>query len=211
VASLRLTQSQWRIYLAIWLVSLAAVAGILVGLAIPRLMYHVPPAQLGGGLVVGPNSVPAPDFRLVDQRGETLSLSGLRGEVVALTFLDTQCTNLCPLQARLLGSVQSDLGSSAPFAVVVVSVRPEADTPATISTFAQANGLGGRYYWLNGSRPQLAAVWNEYGVGVKAANGDLEHSSVIYLIDRKGYERVGFLDVPEAAAFENDVRILEHG
>jgi protein SCO1 len=209
VASLRLTERQWRIYLAIWLVSLAAVAGVVLGLTIPGLMSQPPPAQLGGGVVIDPNSVAAPDFSLLDQRGDTVALSELRGTVIALTFLDTKCTNLCPLQARFLGSVESDLGPNAHFVVVVVSVRPEADTPATIGAFASANGLGGRYYWLTGSRSQLSAVWNQYGVGVQAANGDLQHSSVIYLIDPSGYERVGFLDVPEATAFENDVRILE--
>ena len=42
----------------------------------------------------------------------------------------------------------------------------------------------------------------------RSAQGDLAHSSVIYLIDRSGYERVGFEDVPETAAFETDVQIL---
>jgi hypothetical protein len=46
-------------------------------------------------------------------------------------------------------------------------------------------------------------------VAVQVASGDLQHSSVIYLIDRRGFERVGFLDVPEASSFETDVHILE--
>ena len=156
-----------------------------------------------------PHTVPAPDFTLQDQTGSTVSLSHLRGKVVALTFLDTQCLNLCPLQANLLGSVQSDLGSRAPFVVVVVSVRPDADTPATVAAFASAHGLTGQLYWLTGSRTALADVWNRYGVAVQIANGDLAHSSVIYLIDRSGYERVGFLDVPESASVETDVKVLE--
>jgi cytochrome oxidase Cu insertion factor (SCO1/SenC/PrrC family) len=208
MASVRLTQRQWRIYLTVWLVALAAVTGTLVGVAVPRLLARPPAATLSGGVIINP-SVPAPTFTLRDQTGAMVSPSTLRGRVVALTFLDTQCLNLCPLQASLLGTVQSDLGSNAHFSVVVVSVRPEADTPANISSFATAHGMKGGYYWLTGTRQQLASVWDSYGVGVQVANGDLAHSSIIYLIDRNGAERVAFADVPDLASVEADVRFLE--
>jgi cytochrome oxidase Cu insertion factor (SCO1/SenC/PrrC family) len=209
MASLRLTQRQWRIYLTVWLVVVAAVTGTLIGVLLPRLLIRPPAATLGGGLVIKARSVPAPDFQLRDQRGATVSLADLRGRVIALTFLDTQCLNLCPLQASLLGTVQADLGPRSSFTVVVVSVRPEADTPSNIAAFAATHGLAGNLYWLNGSRSQLSDVWNRYGVGVQVANGDIAHGSVIYLIDGSGYERVGFADVPESASVESDVRILE--
>jgi protein SCO1/2 len=208
MATLRLTQRQWRIYLTVWLVALAALTGTLIGVLVPRLLVSHPSPSLTGGLVMQAHSVPAPDFTLRDQRGASISLTDLRGRVIALTFLDTQCLNLCPLQASLLGTVQTDLGAHSPFTVVVVSVRPEADTPTNIAKFATAHGLAGDFYWLNGSRSQLSDVWNSYGVGVQVANGDLAHSSVIYLIDRNGYERIGFADVPEPASVEGDVRIL---
>jgi cytochrome oxidase Cu insertion factor (SCO1/SenC/PrrC family) len=209
MASLRLTQRQWRIYLTVWLVVLAALTGTLIGVLIPRFFASAPPAALTGGLIIKAGTVPAPGFTLRDQRGATVSLADLRGQVIALTFLDTQCLNLCPLQASLLGTVQAHLRPGPAFAVVVVSVRPEADTPAAIATFAKANGLAGqRFYWLNGTRSELSDVWNRYGVGVQVASGDLAHSSVIYLIDRTGYERVGFVDVPQSTWVENDVRIL---
>jgi hypothetical protein len=44
---------------------------------------------------------------------------------------------------------------------------------------------------------------------VQVANGDLAHSSIIYLIDRSGAERVAFADVPDVASVEGDVRFLE--
>jgi cytochrome oxidase Cu insertion factor (SCO1/SenC/PrrC family) len=208
MATIRLTQRQWRIYLLVWLVAVAILIGTLVGLLLPRLFVNHPAPTLSGGLVMPANSVPAPDFALLDQRGAMISLATLRGHVVAITFLDTKCLDLCPLQASLLGRVQTDVGSRVPFIVVVVSVRPDADTPSTIATFAAAHGLSGNFYWLSGPKAQLPDVWNRYGVGVQVANGDLAHSSVIYLIDRQGFERVGFADVPQSDAVENDVRIL---
>jgi cytochrome oxidase Cu insertion factor (SCO1/SenC/PrrC family) len=209
MASLLLTRRQRRIYLTVWLVALAAVTGALVGIVAPRLLAKPPPpSSLSGGVILNP-AVQAPAFTLRDQTGAMISPATLRGRVVALTFLDTQCLNLCPLQASLLGTVQSDLGAGAQFSVVVVSVHPEVDTPASIAAFAGAHGLKSGYRWLSGTKEQLASVWDSYGVGVQVANGDLAHSSIIYLIDRSGAERVAFADVPDVASVEGDVRFLE--
>jgi cytochrome oxidase Cu insertion factor (SCO1/SenC/PrrC family) len=127
---------------------------------------------------------------------------------VALTFLDTQCLSLCKLQASLIGGVQADLGAGVPLTLVVVSVRPEVDTPSAIATFAETHGLKQPYAWLTGTKSQLAGVWSDYGIAVQPTAGDLAHSSVIYLLDRRGNERVEFADVPDPTWLENDIRLL---
>jgi protein SCO1/2 len=152
--------------------------------------------------------VAAPAFSLQDQNGTAVSLSQLKGRVVALTFLDTQCLSLCKLQASLIGGVQADLGAGVPLTLVVVSVRPEVDTPAAIATFAAAHGLRQPYAWLNGTKSQLAGVWADYGITVQPTAGDLAHSAVIYLLDRRGNLRVEFADVPDPTWLENDIRLL---
>ena len=208
--TLRLSDRQWRIYLAVWLVALAAVTGVAAGVILPKLLERPVPKVLIGDIVLSP-PVAAPQFTLQDQNGAAMSLSQLKGRVVALTFLDTQCQSLCRLQASLIGAVQSDLGASVPLTVVVISVRPEADTPAAIKTFAEAHGLKQPYAWLTGSKAQLAGVWGDYGITVQPAAGDLAHSSVIFLVDKRGNERVEFADVPDAAWLESDIRLLAGG
>jgi protein SCO1/2 len=191
-------------------VALAAVTGVAAGMIVPKLLERPAPQVLIGDIVLSP-PVAAPQFTLQDQNGAAVSLAQLKGRVVALTFLDTQCLSLCRLQASLIGAVQSDLGASVPLTIVVISVRPEADTPAAIKTFAEAHGLKSPYAWLTGSRSQLAGVWNDYGITVQPAAGDLAHSSVIFLVDKRGYERVEFADVPDAAWLESDIRLLARG
>ena len=209
VRTLRLTERQWRIYLAVWLVALAAVIGVAAGMIAPKLFERSAPPTLVGDIVLSP-PVTAPAFTLQDQKGATVSLSQLRGRVIALTFLDTQCLSLCRLQASLIGGVQADLGGSVPLTVVVISVRPEVDTPAAIATFAAAHNLREPYLWLNGAKSQLAGVWDSYGITVQPTAGDLAHSSVIYLLDKRGYERVEFADVPESSWLESDIKLLAH-
>jgi protein SCO1 len=207
VRTMRLTERQWRIYLAVWLVALGAVTGVAAGIIAPKLLDRPAPPTLIGDIVLSP-PVAAPAFSLQDQNGSAVSLSQLKGRVVALTFLDTQCLSLCRLQASLIGGVQADLGTGVPLTLVVVSVRPEVDTPAAIATFAEAHGLKQPYAWLNGTQSQLAGVWADYGITVQPTAGDLAHSSVIYLLDRRGNERVEFADVPDPAWLENDIKLL---
>ena len=42
---------------------------------------------------------PSPGFELTDQNGHTLALSDVEGKVVVLAFLDSKCSDICPLTA----------------------------------------------------------------------------------------------------------------
>ncbi|MGQ0601886.1 MAG: SCO family protein [Anaerolineales bacterium] len=56
---------------------------------------------------------PAAHFRLADQRGARLALSDFHGQVVALTFMDTQCQDTCPLTAIHLRKTYQALDAEA--------------------------------------------------------------------------------------------------
>ena len=51
----------------------------------------------------------ATDFQLTDQNGATLNLSDFQGQVVVLTFMDSQCTDTCPLTAAHFREVYRQL------------------------------------------------------------------------------------------------------
>ena len=55
----------------------------------------------------------APDFTLTDQNGDRVSMAGLRGKVVVLTFMDPHCTDICPLVSREFLDARKDLGRPA--------------------------------------------------------------------------------------------------
>jgi cytochrome oxidase Cu insertion factor (SCO1/SenC/PrrC family) len=114
---------------------------------------------------------------------------------VLLTFLDSQCKEECPIQGRELGSILRRLPAAARPALVVVSVDPSGDTPASIRHAMSRWHLAGPWpwHWLNGSRAALRGVWKRYGVTVDPGSGDIVHSLVLYLIDRDGYERTAYL------------------
>ncbi len=135
----------------------------------------------------------APDFTLTDGvSGNSLTLSSLRRNTVALAFLYTRCPDVCPLTAGQFRAAQRSLGTDASkVEFVAVSVDPEGDTPAAVREFSDLHDLSDQWHYLIGPRAQLEAVWSLYGIGSFVSSGAraVEHNDAIYLIDRRGRER----------------------
>jgi cytochrome oxidase Cu insertion factor (SCO1/SenC/PrrC family) len=165
------------------------------------------PALAGEG-VMSPGSTPAPAFTLTDQDGKAVALADFKGQVVALSFLDSHCQQQCPLQGEQLGIAERALGTRTPFVNLVVSVAPLTDTADSERAFASTHRWAGEWHWLSGTPAQLAAVWKSYGIAVlPGPTGNIPHSIALYLIDRRGYERVVML-FTDPKRIEQDVRLL---
>jgi protein SCO1/2 len=154
----------------------------------------------------------APDFTLVDGlTGKPVTLSALRGKVVALTFLYTQCPDVCPLTAQRFREAQRALGGRGGEVVfMAVSVDPQGDTPANVRAFSSATQLSENWHYLIGPREQLAPVWTAYGIGATPDVGaaTVTHTDAVYLIDRQGRERVLMRPVPAAEDLAHNLRTL---
>jgi hypothetical protein len=50
-----------------------------------------------------------------------------------------------------------------------------------------------REHWPRGTRRELAAVWRAYGITVKPTTPVITHGLALYLIDRRGFQRTGYL------------------
>ena len=107
----------------------------------------------------------APDFSLTDQLGRPVSLHGMRGYAVALTFLYTHCPDVCPIVTSQLRDVQAALGDdAASVRFVAVSVDPERDTPDAAREYLERWGLSDGWSFAVGDRDALSAVWASYYV-----------------------------------------------
>jgi protein SCO1/2 len=141
---------------------------------------------------------PAPDFHLTDPSGRAVSLAGLRGRVVVLTFLYTHCPDECPLIAEKLHTTAAQMGDAmSKVSFVAISVDPDNDTPAAIQAFLRQHQIEGQLTFLTGSHDQLAPVWAAYYIAAQA-NADAAnsasvlHSTRVLVIDQAGDERVNF-------------------
>lgn len=151
-----------------------------------------------------PTIGPAPDFSLTSQDGVPVALRDLRGKVVALTFIYTQCADTCPLLTEKMAQVQDALGSDfgAHIVFVSITVDPQRDTPAVLKQYAESHGarLSG-WNFLTGEPAAIRDVMRRYGVvAARGPEGDVEHIFLTSLIDASGDLRLHYMGV----AFDPD-------
>jgi protein SCO1/2 len=138
-----------------------------------------------------PAGLRAGNFTLRDQRGRAVSLGQLRGRVVILTFIHSHCKDACPLMVEdIKGALNLMGGRAAGIAAVGISVQPAEDTAASRSAFMRRHGMNQRMAFLNGPLRALRAVWRAYAI--QPVQGPIDHSTFVLLIDRRGYERIGW-------------------
>lgn len=140
----------------------------------------------------------APNFLLTTQEDRPLTLHDLRGKVVALTFIFTQCSSTCPVLTAKLVDVQRKLTVAADRDVrfVAISLTPEHDSPQDLKRYAQAHGADlARWSLLTGDGPQIRRLAKRFGVWVKRSEQptEVDHGFVTSLIDRRGTIRVQYI------------------
>ena len=126
-----------------------------------------------------------------------VSLIGLRGKVVAVSFIYTQCPDICPLLTQKMVQVQDELkedfGSKIQF--VSITLDPEHDTRGILKDYAEFWGAK-RDGWsfLTGTPEAVREVTRSYGVYLsKNADGGVDHTQLTSIIDGKGVMRVQYL------------------
>jgi protein SCO1 len=155
---------------------------------------------------VMPRGLRAPPFRLRDQDGEVISMRELRGRPVIVTFLYTTCEEACPGMAQTVRGALDQLGHDVP--ALAIAVDPPRDTPGRARAFLSKQHALGRLDFVLGSRRQLRPVWKGYAVRAQSVRE--EHQARFTLVDRRGFQRVGYPGsqaTPERLA--HDVRLLE--
>jgi len=160
-----------------------------------------------------PKIAPAPEFTLISQNGMPVALADFRGKVVAVTFIYTSCVDTCPVLTALMAYVQDKLGPhfGRGIAFVSITVDPERDTPEVLKQYAKTFGadLNG-WAFLTGTPATIREVARRYGVfASKTASGDVDHTFLTSVVDRRGVLRVQYVGVrfnPEE--FQHDLLAL---
>jgi protein SCO1/2 len=155
-------------------------------------------------------SKPAPNFALRDQAARSVTMAGQEGRWVVVTFLYTHCPDVCPLiAAHLNAALRSSVGRRAGLRVLAVSVDPARDTPAAIRRYVAQHRLVGGFRYLIGSRLQLSRVWHAYYVAaLPGSGGTVAHSTVEFLIDPRGRERLLYDKTITTAELVHDLQVL---
>jgi len=123
-----------------------------------------------------------PDVTLVNQRGETVHFYSdlVKGRVVAINFIYTNCAAICPMQGVTFSEVQTLLGDRLGRDVLMISIStdPERDTPERLEAWGAEFGAKPGWTFVTGSREQIDALVQAL-TGAPARTG--EHSSIVLI------------------------------
>jgi len=132
-----------------------------------------------------------PDFELVDQNQTPVSLSSLRGRVVAVNFIYSRCPlpDYCPRMVDhfKLVSERFDARLGNDLVLLTVSFDPKFDTPDVLRSYAEdfgAERVG--WHFLTGSLDAIDRVCAAFGIEYWPDEGLLTHSLQTAIIDREG-------------------------
>ena len=135
-----------------------------------------------------PPDVRAPNFKLRSYRGKLVRMRDLRSKVVLITFIDTTCTDKCPIIASQVAAGLSILPTSARRQVVALAltVDPRVDSPRSVRRFlAQRHATS--LDFLLGTIKELRPIWKAFYVVAAPETGNSSiHSADARIFDRRG-------------------------
>jgi protein SCO1/2 len=134
---------------------------------------------------------PVPDFTLTDQLRRVVTLSALRGKVVAINFVYTSCSlpQFCFRTANHFGAVQRRFKANLVDDLVMLTVTfdPARDTPEVLAEYAGTlNADPQAWRFLTGATAEVKRVCRWFGVDAFEEEGLMNHSLRTAVIDRQG-------------------------
>lgn len=192
--------SRLKVYFALAVLAIAAGIGLFT-------LYQGPTREAGTGtgqaLVGGP-------FTLTDHNGRQVTDADFKGRYALIFFGYTYCPDVCPTELQVMTVALSQMGEKASsITPVFVSVDPERDTPEVLKSYVE--NFSPDLVGLTGTPEQVAAVAKAYRV-YYAKSGKTEtpdylvdHSSIIYLMDREGRFLKHFTYTTDAAALASSL------
>jgi len=106
-----------------------------------------------------------PDVALVDESGASVSLRSLldSGQPVAVNFIFTTCTTICPVMTSIFTQMRHQLGESGTgMRLVSISIDPEYDRPGKLKQYAERFGVGPGWTFLTGDGADIAQVLQSF-------------------------------------------------
>lgn len=135
---------------------------------------------------------PAADFVLVDQSGKPTRLADCKDKVVVVSFIFTTCNGSCPATTSRMVLLQEELKRRGRWAkgiqLLSITLDPARDTPEKLQAYMRlydADSSG--WSFLTGPAEKINRVLADWGMWAKPApNGQLDHPSRVFLLDRRG-------------------------
>jgi cytochrome oxidase Cu insertion factor (SCO1/SenC/PrrC family) len=123
-----------------------------------------------------------PDIEALDQNGRKINFYTdlVKGQTVAINFIFTTCTTICPPLGATFARVQKVLGDKVGRDVrfISISVDPATDTPERLKAWGEKFHAGDGWTFVTGNKPQIDELLRALG----ASSASMEDHSPTILI-----------------------------
>jgi protein SCO1 len=129
-------------------------------------------------------------FKLIDHNGRMVTETDFKGRPFLVFFGFTHCPDVCPTALFEMSETFRRLGADAEKArALFISVDPERDTPEKLKQYLSS--FDPRIVGLTGTPADVAAAakaYKAYAKKVPLEGGEytMDHSAIVYLMDRNG-------------------------
>ena len=170
------------------LVAVTLLVGAMLGSLLLTQSPTSTPAQAGGQSQAVEIGGP---FHLLNQNGQAVDESILRGRWSLVFFGYVSCPDICPATMQTIAAAESRMGADAAhLQVVFVTVDPARDTAPQLKAWIEQPGFPRSVAALTGTDAQVAAAAKAYRIFFKKEEGQKDyqvaHSAAIYLMDPQG-------------------------
>jgi len=149
-----------------------------------------------------------PNVSLLDQNGKPVLLGDLlnRQEPVALNFIFTTCTTICPVMTATFSKMINEIGPAGKdLRVVSISIDPEYDTPRALKEYAAKFHAGANWQFLTGSFDDITRVQK----ALEAYTGDkMNHRPVTFFRGSGAKEWIRIDGLANGTELANEYRKL---
>jgi cytochrome oxidase Cu insertion factor (SCO1/SenC/PrrC family) len=133
-----------------------------------------------------PAKLDIPDVPLVDQDGRQVRFHTdlVKDRVVAVNFIFTTCTTICPPMGATFGKLRELLKDRKDVQLISVSVDPRTDTPERLKAWASKFGSAPGWTLVTGDAAQVRKLLDAFGV---VTANPAEHTPLVFVgNDAKG-------------------------
>lgn len=124
------------------------------------------------------------DVSVLDQDGQAHRFYSdlVKGRIVAINFIYTECGTACPLLGVAFSHLQEELGArlGAEVSLISVTVDPARDTPARLAQWAAKYGARPGWTVVTGKTPDIAQLLRSLGSTTGARE---EHATMVLIGD----------------------------
>jgi protein SCO1/2 len=161
--------------------------------------YRLPtyfPAEInerndGGNIVYDTIFHNVPDFKVLNQDSQSVSLADYKGKVVVANFFFTRCPGICPQMTSQLTRVQESFSDDSTVKIISFTVDPEYDKPSQLKKFANKFAANPKQWTFAKTETKLD-VFNLGFYGFKVPSDTVDkflHSEKVLLVDKERHIR----------------------